>query len=134
MVQKIFLLLLLCVAAVVLVPSLRERVWPKVQPALNPLYEWSAKTRVNEIRDLVKRADAIGHPVPAGAGFAAFVDREDMQQNASEDPWGMPYYIVFSGTSFQVGSAGKDRQAGTADDILSNPDAITHAPEGGRRF
>ena len=134
MVQKIFLLLLLCVAAVVLVPSLRERVWPKVQPALNPLYEWSAKNRVNEIRDLVKRADAIGHPVPAGAGFAQFVDREDMQQNASEDPWGMPYYIVFSGTSFQVGSAGKDRQAGTGDDILSRPDAITHAPEGGRRF
>src|SRR5262249_43284396 len=97
-------------------------VWPKVQPALNPLYEWSAKTRVNEIRDLVKRADAIGHPVPeTGPEFAAFVDREDMQQNASEDPWGVPYYIVFNGASFQVGSAGKDRSRAPATTSCPSP-------------
>ncbi|HSU15708.1 type II secretion system protein GspG [Longimicrobium sp.] len=132
MIQKLFLLLLVGVAAVVMVPQLRARVWPKVQPALNPLYEWSAKNRVNEIRELVKRADAQGHTVPPGNGFAHFVDSEDLTENASQDPWGNPYYIVFSGTTFQIGSAGKDREAGTADDILSNPDAVTHAPE--RRF
>jgi hypothetical protein len=135
MLQKIVLLALLAVAAVVMVPSLREKVWPKVQPALNPLYEWSAKNRVNEIRDLVKRADAIGHTVPAdGPGFAAFVDREDMQQNAADDPWGTPYYIVATGTTFQIGSAGRDRQPGTADDILSAPDVLSRPPDGGRRF
>jgi hypothetical protein len=132
MIQKLFLVLLVAVAAVVMVPALRAKAWPKVQPALNPLYEWSAKNRVNEIRDLVKRADAQGHTIPAGDAFARFVDNEDMQQNASQDPWGNAYYIVFSGSTFQVGSAGKDREPGTADDILSNPDAVAHAPE--RRF
>jgi hypothetical protein len=132
MIQKLFLVLLVAVAAVVMVPQLRAKVWPKVQPALNPLYEWSAKNRVNEIRDLVKRADAQGHSVPSGAAFAQFVDNEDLQQNASQDPWGNAYYIMFSGSTFQIGSAGKDRQPGTADDILSNPDVVSHVPE--RRF
>jgi len=132
MIQKLFLVLLIAVAAVVMVPSLRAKAWPRVQPALNPLYEWSAKNRVNEIKDLVKRADAQGHTVPGGAAFAQFVDNEDLQQNASQDPWGNAYYIVFSGSTFQVGSAGKDREPGTADDILSAPDAVAHVPE--RRF
>jgi Type II secretion system (T2SS), protein G len=135
MIQKLFLALVIAVAVVVLVPPVRERVWPKVQPAFNPLYEWSARTRVNEISDVVKRADSLGRSVPAGGpAFAAFVDTEDMQQNASEDPWGTPYYIVFNGQSFQVGSAGKDRDPGTDDDILSTPQALTHPPIGARRF
>lgn len=135
MIKKLFLLLLICVAAVVMVPALRERVWPKVQPAFNPLYEWSARNRVNEISDLVKRADSIGHTVPAGGpAFDAFVDAEDTQENASIDPWGTPYYIVFNGSSFQIGSAGKDRQPNTGDDILSTPNELSHPPEGGRRF
>jgi hypothetical protein len=134
MIQKLFLLLVIAVAAVVMVPQLRERVWPKVQPAFNPVYEWSARSRVNEIRDLVKRADAMGHTPPAGAAFDDFVDREDMQGNASEDPWGTPYYIMFSGNSFQIGSAGKDREPGTDDDIVSTPDVLTHPPDNGRRF
>lgn len=135
MLQKIFLALVIAVAVVVLVPPVRQKVWPKVQPAFNPLYEWSARTRVDEISDVVKRADSLGRSVPAdGVAFAAFVDSEDMQQDASKDPWGTPYYIVFNGQSFQVGSAGKDLQPGTDDDILSTPQVLTHPPVGARRF
>ena len=130
MISKLFWLLVAAVAVVVLVPPVREKVWPKVQPALNPIYEWNARTRVNDLRDVVKRADAVNRTVPTTPdGFAQFIDREDMQENASLDPWGTPYYIVMSGTTFQVGSAGKDQTPGTEDDILSSPDVITHAPQ-----
>ena len=133
MVSKIFWLLMGLIAVVVLVPPVRARVWPKLQPALNPVYEWNARTRVNDIRDVVKRADATGRPIPTGEAFAHFVDTEDMQQDASLDPWGTPYYILFDRATFQVGSAGKDRQPGTADDILSKPEPLTHPVDPRRR-
>ena len=135
MVAKIFWLLVAAVAVVALVPPVRERVLPKLQPVLNPVYEWNARTRVNEIRDLVKRADATGRPIPTTAdGFAKFVDAEGMQRDASRDPWGTPYYILFDRTGFQVASAGKDRQPGSEDDILSRPEPLTHHPDPRRRF
>jgi hypothetical protein len=135
MASKIILLLLLGVAAVVMVPSLRQEVWPKVQPAFNPLYEWSAKNRVAEIRDMVKRADAVGRTVPLGGDeFDRFVQNEGMQENASEDPWGSQYYILLTGNYFQIGSPGKDRQAGTTDDILTRPEPLSHVPDTRRRF
>jgi hypothetical protein len=133
MVSKIFWLIVAAVLVVVLVPPVRAKVWPKLQPALHPVYVWSARNRVDELRGVVKRADAIGHTVPTGEAFDAFVESEDMQENASIDPWGTPYYIIVSGQTFQVGSAGKDRTAGTEDDILSPPEPLTHQPNN-RRF
>ena len=133
MVSKIIWLLVAAAAVIVLVPPVRERVWPKLQPALNPVYEWNARTRVNDIRDVVKRADAVGKPIPTGEAFARFVDAEDMQEDASADPWGTTYYILIDRAIFQVGSAGKDRVAGTADDILSKPEPLTHQVDPRRR-
>lgn len=133
MVAKIFWLLLAAVMVVVLVPPVRERVWPKLQPALNPVYEWNARSRVNDLRAVVKRADATGRTIPTGDAFAHFVDTEDMQENASLDPWGTPYYLTLSGVTFQVGSAGKDRVAGTGDDILSSPEVLSHPVDTRRR-
>jgi hypothetical protein len=133
MVSKIFWLLMGVIAVIVLVPPVRQRVWPKLQPALNPVYEWNARTRVNDIRDVVKRAEATGRPIPTGEAFSNFVDSEDMQEDASDDPWGSPYYILFDRATFQIGSAGKDRQPGTADDILSRPEPLTHPVDARRR-
>ena len=132
MISKLFWALVLAVAVVVLVPSLRAKVWPKVQPAFDPLYEWNAKNEVHGLRDMVKRADATGRTVPTDERFSSFVNSEAMQEDASIDPWGTPFYITVSGNTFQVGSAGKDREPGTADDIVSAPEPMTHAPE--RRF
>jgi hypothetical protein len=97
------------------------------------VYEWNARTRVNDIRDVVKRAEATGRPVPTGEAFATFVDSEDMQEDASVDPWGTPYYIILAPTTFQVGSAGKDREPGTSDDILCNPEPLSHPADPRRR-
>jgi hypothetical protein len=133
MVAKIFWLLVAAVAVVVLVPPVREKAQPYLQPVLDPVYEWNARTRVNDIRDLVKRAEATGRPVPTGDAFPPFVDTEDMQEDASVDPWGTPYYILLSQASFVVGSAGKDREAGTSDDILCAPEPLTHPTDPRRR-
>lgn len=133
MVAKIFWLLVAAVAVVVLVPPVREKVRPKLQPLLDPVYEWNARTRVNDIRDVVKRAEATGRPVPTGDAFAPFVDSEDMQEDASIDPWGTPYYILLSPASFVVGSAGKDREPGTIDDILCTPEPLSHPTDPRRR-
>jgi hypothetical protein len=133
MVGKIFWLLVAAVAVVVLVPPVRQKAQPYLQPALDPVYEWNARTRVNDIRDVVKRAEATGRPIPTGAAFAPFVDAEDMQEDASVDPWGTPYYILVSQASFVVGSAGKDREAGTLDDILCTPEPLTHPTDPRRR-
>lgn len=133
MISKLFWALVIAAAVVLLVPPVRERVWPKLQPAFDPLYEWNAKNEVNGLRDVVKRADATGRTIPTDERFSAFVNSEAMEQNASNDSWGTPFYITVSGNTFQVGSAGRDRQPGTADDILSAPEVLTHPPEG-RRF
>src|SRR4051812_20733002 len=133
MISKLFWLIVIAIAVVVLVPPVREKVWPKLSPAFNPLYEWSARNRVDEISMEVKRADATGRTVPGGDKFPAFIDSDAMQQDASIDPWGNPYYIVFGNNSFQIGSNGKDGQPGTEDDIISAAAPINHVPDG-RRF
>lgn len=131
--SRIFLVLVIALAVVVLVPPVREKVRPKMQFAFDPLYEWSAKTRVNEIRGLVKRADSSGQPVPTGPAFGDFVRSYDTTEGADMDPWGVQYFLVVSGGTFQVGSAGRDKQPGTADDILTAPEPLEHAQSGRRR-
>ncbi|HYJ78738.1 MAG TPA: type II secretion system protein GspG [Longimicrobiaceae bacterium] len=132
--SKVLWLILLLVAVVVLVPPVRERAKPHLAFALDPFYEWSAKNRVSEISNLVKRADALGRTIPAAADFPRFVDTEDTKQNASVDPWGTPYYLLAGRRSYQVGSAGKDREPGTTDDILSVEETLTRPAAGaGRR-
>jgi hypothetical protein len=131
--SRIFWLIVALIAAVVLVPPLRERAKPHLQPVLDPMYEWNARNRVKEIHQLVKRADVMGRQMPTRNDFAQFVEMEDMKENASIDPWGTPYYLVPSRTGFRVGSAGRDRQVGTADDILSNEERLNRPIEGGGR-
>ena len=123
--SKVFWLILVLVAVVVLVPPVRERAKPHLSFAMDPLNEWTAKNRVSEISNLVKRADATGRALPTADDFSRFVDIEDMKQNASIDPWGTPYYLVATRRTYQVGSAGKDREVGTADDILSDEEPLT---------
>jgi hypothetical protein len=117
--SRIILLILCLVAAVVMVPALRERARPHIQPALDPIYEWNARNRVKEIANLVKRADATGRLPEKDALFPQFVESEDTRMNASIDPWGSQYYMLTSRTGFRVGSPGRDRTRNTTDDILS---------------
>jgi hypothetical protein len=126
--SKVVMLVLLLVAAVVLVPPLRQRARPHLQFAFDPFYEWSTRNRVDELKDLVKRQDQLGKTVPAPRDFGKFIEREDFHKDAS-DPWGQPYYLQRTRAGFRVGSPGKDMQRGTGDDILSSEERLVNQPK-----
>ena len=117
--SKLLGILLLLIGAVVLVPALRVRAMPHMQPVLDPFYEWSARNRVNSIAGLVREEETLGRALPSPRGFSAFVDERDHQKGAGTDPWGTPFYLRLTRRTYVVGSAGKDRIPNTADDILS---------------
>ncbi|HEX8671226.1 MAG TPA: hypothetical protein VF710_05030 [Longimicrobium sp.] len=119
--SKLLGILLLLIGAVVLVPQLRARAMPHVQPALNPFYEWSARNRVNDIVEILHEEETLGRNIPDPASFAGFVARRDFQQDAANDPWGTPFYLRLTRKAYFVGSAGRDRLPNTADDIVSAP-------------
>lgn len=125
--SKLFSLLLLVVGAVVLVPSLRTRAIPHVQPAIDPFYEWSARNRVKEIVTLLQRETTLGRPIPDSRDLPGFLARHDYKKDAGNDPWGTPFYIRSTRASYTVGSAGRDRSVNTTDDILSAPQPRTGA-------
>jgi hypothetical protein len=117
--SRIFGLLFLLVLAVVLVPPIRQRARPYMQPVLDPVYEWSAKNRVKTLVKLVQEEEQLGRQIPPPAMFAAFVDGRDFQKDASKDPWGNNYYLRVLRKGYYVGCAGRDQIPGTPDDIVS---------------
>ena len=119
--SKLLGFLLLLIGAVVLVPQLRARAMPHVQPALNPFYEWSARNRVNEIVGFLQEEETLGRSIPTPANFTDFVARRDFQKDAARDPWGTPFYLRVTRKGYFVGSAGRDRLPNTPDDIVSAP-------------
>jgi hypothetical protein len=119
--SKLLGFLLLLIGAVVLVPQLRARAMPYVQPALNPFYEWSARNRVSDIVELLHEEETLGRGIPEPRKFAAFVAQRDFQKDAAQDPWGTPFYLRVTRKAYFVGSAGRDRVPNTPDDIVSAP-------------
>jgi hypothetical protein len=127
--SRIVGLLLILLLTILLVPPIRQRAMPYVQPVLDPVYEWSARNRVKTLLNLVHEEEELGHPIPTPDRFAQFVEFRDFQKDASKDPWGTPYYLRLNRSSYYVGCAGRDRTPGTTDDILS----VTISRRGDRR-
>ncbi len=119
--SRLLSFLLLLIGAVVLVPSLRARAMPHMQPALDPFYEWSARNRVNEIVKLLGQESTLGRSIPASRELPAYLERRDYKEGAGIDPWGTPFFIRTTRTTYVVASAGRDRRASTPDDIVSAP-------------
>lgn len=120
---RIFWILVLALVAVLTVPPLRERARPQIEFALNPLYRWEAKNRVNEIYRVLERERAQGGAIPLPQNFNTFLVERD-GAGAAVDPWNVPFFLVATRRSYHVGSAGPDRQRGTADDILSKTGVV----------
>lgn len=120
MTSKLFWLPLLVVAAVVLVKPLRERASGHLEPALNPVYEWSTRNRVKDLQRLTAREISVAGELPRPRDFHTFISKLEGAKSAV-DSWGQPYYLTVSRRTYQVGSSGRDRVRGTPDDILSEP-------------
>lgn len=112
-----FLIVLVIAAAALASPSVRAGLMPYAQPALDPVYEWSTRSKVSEITRMLNTEKASGRSVPEPRAFAEFLEKR-YPGGGSLDPWGTPYYMKTErrGGTF-VGSAGRDAVAGTGDDI-----------------
>ena len=118
-------ILLIAGVVVALVPPLRQRAVPHVEPVMTPIRRVTVKDRVDRISSLVEREISITGLAPQDRDLvrvlrAMFPGREDMLL----DPWGNRFYLRRRGDGFHVASAGPDRRSGTADDIVSNRRAI----------
>jgi hypothetical protein len=120
MTSKLFWILLLVVAAVVLVKPLRDRASVHMEPALNPVYEWNTRNRVHDLQRLTARELSAGGELPRPRDFHTFISKLEGGKSAV-DSWGQPYYLTVSRRTYQVGSSGRDRVRGTPDDIVSEP-------------
>ena len=120
MTSKLFWILLLVVAAVVLVKPLRDRASPYMEPALNPVYEWNTRNRVHDLQRLTAQEISAGGELPKPRDFHTFVSKLEGGESAV-DSWGQPYFLTVSRRTYQVGSSGRDRVRGTPDDIVSEP-------------
>ena len=111
------LFVLVIAAAALASPAVRARVQPVVQPALDPVYEWSTRSKVSEIARMLATEKAAGRRVPEPRDFTDFLERR-YPGGGALDPWGSPYYLKTErrGATW-VGSAGRDAARGTPDDI-----------------
>jgi hypothetical protein len=116
--RRILLFLLLAIVVVLVSRPLRAKVQPHVQFAIDPIYSWSARNRVTELEKLLEQQKSTGRPLPAPRDFLRFIAAED-PSGGGVDPWGNPYYLRSTRTSFQVGSPGKNGVPNDMDDILS---------------
>jgi hypothetical protein len=111
------LLVILVAAAALASPDVRAWLQPHVQPALDPVYEWSTRSRVSEIARVLNTEKASGRAVPDAKAIQGFLETR-FPGGGSLDPWGTPYYLRTERRRGQfVGSAGRDLVPGTADDI-----------------
>jgi hypothetical protein len=121
--SRIVWILVFLLGAVVFVQPLRERVMPRMEFALNPIYAWEAKNRVNAIYRVLERARAEGTQLPRPRDFQRFLTERE-GADAAVDPWGEPFFLVRDRKYFRVSSAGPDRRPNTADDIHSTPEVV----------
>ena len=118
---RLLFLLLIGGFAVVANPDWRAKAQPYVQPALDPVYEWQAAGRVNEIAKAIHAQTKMDRPLPTEKTLTEFLQHRYASEAAARDPWGTPFFLKNSRRSLAVGSAGPDHKVGTEDDILSDP-------------
>ncbi|HEX6939970.1 MAG TPA: hypothetical protein VF158_11200 [Longimicrobiales bacterium] len=132
--KKLVLLLLIFAAASATVPSLRERVEPRVVPvwdsglrrldpviqwALTPMHRWAAEHEARAIARMVRMHATSSRQFPRPGEFPAYLRREWRGARRGLDPWGTPYFLIVDPDSITVGSAGRDKERGTEDDVLA---------------
>jgi hypothetical protein len=132
MISKLLWVLVILLATVLMVPSLRARARPQIEYVLSPVYRWEAKNRVHAVQKVLEREQSQGGVLPKPREFTTFLTNLEGAK-AAVDPWDQPYFLITTRRTFQVGSSGPDRQRNTVDDILSTAQTITPPRVGGRR-
>jgi hypothetical protein len=119
---EMFRLLVFCaLLAGVANPTARAWLRPHLDPILDPISEWSVRSRVSEIARKIGAEQAAGRIVPTVGIIDEFVSRHYHQKDSHLDPWGTPFHVVRTAEGLRVASAGRDEQIHTPDDVLSPP-------------
>jgi hypothetical protein len=115
------LAMLLLIVSLVANPNFRERVGPYASFALDPAYGWLTRSRVGEIARALDTQESRGKELPTTATLPDFLAAHFGGPDSAVDPWGSRYFFARDMWTTRVASAGPDRAAHTADDILSEP-------------
>jgi len=118
--MRLLLVLIVLLAFVVVNPTARERAVPYIQPVLDPVHEWSTRSRLSEYVRLIREDETVGRGVRSNQDLAELLRREYPHRDATVDPWGNPYFIHPVRGGFTVASAGRDGVPGTERDMHSD--------------
>lgn len=130
--RKLLLLLIVLGVVSAVVPSVRERVAPRVVPVWNegvdrarplverakePLRRVQAEIELNGIAEKVRnRLESTG-TLPSPDRFEDFIRAHQFTVHDGRDPWGGRYRLQITRDSIFVTADGPDRKPGTADDL-----------------
>lgn len=121
-------LLLALIVLSLLVPSVRGRAASFLVKfgAFTPLQKMATRDRAQTIAIYIKSESGADGWLPSNGDLPRVI-REGFPQwkGVETDPWGRAFYLRRTAEGgFRIGSAGPDRRAGTADDILSGAQTV----------
>lgn len=113
---KLFLLILVGLAAGFYFPKSRAVLLEKGEPVLRPLLVWNAQREIETVISGVQQQENTELRMPAKGEWTRWVEKH-FAGDGSRDPWGNLYQYDLWPDSFAVTSNGPDRIRKTADDI-----------------
>ncbi len=128
MLKTMLIVLIILGAAWAYQPS-RERMLHAMHPVLvklgpvgeriaAPAKRYQARSEIDFLIDQLELERDEARTLPDPRTFPQWIARKKTSDRDANDPWGTPYYMLMSdGGARTIGSAGEDRQRGTADDI-----------------
>ena len=117
---KIFLLLLVALAAAFYFDSSRAKLLEKGKPLLDPYFVMATKSEMDKVaQDLqLYERENFGR-LPDRRTFPDWIERQ-YAGGAGVDSWGSSYEYQLARDSFYIRSPGPDKLRSTADDIVAS--------------
>jgi hypothetical protein len=126
--MKKILIVVIALAFIWAIPSVRAKVSAKAVPVLerlgpvgaavlNPARRYATQNEVVGIARLMKDDQQEGRPLPGeNDNFTDWLRRRIVHEDG-KDVWGNPFWYRLTGITVQVGSSGPDGKRGTRDDV-----------------
>lgn len=94
-----------------------ERLGPVGELVLTPIRNYATQTEIEFIADQIEMHRTEGREVPNEKTFQSWMKKRVKTRYDGRDAWGTPYFLLRREPQWTVGSAGRDGERGTADDI-----------------
>lgn len=122
---RFFLLLVVALGVGLYFAESRARILDVAGPMANPAYRWMSHQQMTQIVSDLEVVLGTGVRLPLARGeFDDWLDQRYRQLRSREDAWGTRYQLQSRGESFDVISAGPDREFRTDDDLVRTGSAV----------